>query len=152
MTKTARVEHIDPEALHRNPAFTNVVAVTGPAKTVYVGGQNALTATGEAVGKGDIGAQTAQIFRNLEAALAAAGAGLEHVIKWTIYVVEGEPLDPAFEVFQRVWGTRPIRRSSRWSWSRLSPTPTSSSNSRPWPWFRAEQEATRPRKTAASRA
>jgi enamine deaminase RidA (YjgF/YER057c/UK114 family) len=29
------------------------------------------------------------------------------MIKWTIYVVQGQPLQPGFEVFQRVWGGRP---------------------------------------------
>lgn len=107
MTERATVEHLNPEGLPRNPAFTNVVAVTGPATTVYVGGQNAVTEAGEVVGKDDIGAQTEQIFRNLQTALAAAGAELEHVIKWTIYVVDGQPVEPGFEAFQRVWGRRP---------------------------------------------
>jgi enamine deaminase RidA (YjgF/YER057c/UK114 family) len=39
--------------------------------------------------------------------LAAAGASIEQVIKWNIYVVHGQPLQPGFEVFQRVWGRRP---------------------------------------------
>lgn len=107
MSERGRVEHLNPEQLPQNPAFSNVVAVSGPVKTVYVGGQNAVTASGEIVGKGDIAAQTEQIFRNLEAALAAAGAGLEHVIKWNIFVVHGQPLQPGFEVFQRRWGSRP---------------------------------------------
>ena len=106
MSQPVSVEHLNPEQLPRHPAFTNVVAVTGPAKTIYVGGQNAVTASGEIVGNGDIVAQTEQVFRNLEAALAAAGARLEHVIKWNIYVVEGQPLQPAFAVFQRVWAQR----------------------------------------------
>jgi enamine deaminase RidA (YjgF/YER057c/UK114 family) len=107
MSQPATVQHLNPQELPQNPAFTNVVAVTGPAKTVYVGGQNAVTATGKIVGKDDIGAQTAQVLQNLEIALAAAGAGLEHVIKWNLYVVEGQPLEPGFEAFQRVWGRRP---------------------------------------------
>jgi hypothetical protein len=28
-------------------------------------------------------------------------------IKWNIFVVQDQPLQPAFEVFQRVWGRRP---------------------------------------------
>jgi enamine deaminase RidA (YjgF/YER057c/UK114 family) len=46
-----------------------------------VGGQNAVDAGGNIVGAGDITAQTRQIFANLEAALAAAGAGLEHIVR-----------------------------------------------------------------------
>lgn len=101
------VRHLNPEGLHRNPAFTNVVVVTSPAKTIYVGGQNALDAQGNIVGKGDLVVQVEQVFRNLETALAAAGAGLEHIIKWNILAVEGQPIGPAFGVFQRVWGSRP---------------------------------------------
>ncbi|HEY2999928.1 MAG TPA: hypothetical protein VGJ43_15200 [Acidimicrobiales bacterium] len=38
------VEHINPPELIGNPAFTNVVSITGPVRTDYVGGQNAVTA------------------------------------------------------------------------------------------------------------
>lgn len=50
-------------------------------------------------------AQTEQVFNNLETALAAAGARLQDVIKWNVYVVHGQPIYSAFEVFQRMWGT-----------------------------------------------
>jgi enamine deaminase RidA (YjgF/YER057c/UK114 family) len=107
MSQPATVQHLNPPELPQNPAFTNVVAVTGPARTVYVGGQNAVSATGEIVGKDDVGAQSAQVFQNIEIALASAGARLEHVIKWNLYVVEGQPLEPGFEAFQQAWGRRP---------------------------------------------
>ena len=101
------VEHLNPETLHHNPAFTQAVAVSGAVKTVYVGGQNAVDASGAIIGKGDIGAQTEQVMHNIQAALAASGAGLEHVIKWNLYLVQGQPLEPGFAVFQRVWNRRP---------------------------------------------
>ena len=44
---TGRVEFINPEGLNRNPAFTNVVVVSGSVRTIYVGGQDALNAAGE---------------------------------------------------------------------------------------------------------
>jgi enamine deaminase RidA (YjgF/YER057c/UK114 family) len=106
-TRAGVVRHINPEGLSKNPAFTNVVAVTGAVKTVYIGGQDAVDASGKIVGKGDIKAQTEQAFTNLQIALAAAGAALEHVVKWNIYVVQGQSLQPGFEVFQRIWGGRP---------------------------------------------
>ena len=102
-----RVQHLNPDTLNRNPAFTNVVVVTGPVKTIYVGGQDAVDATGHIVGKGDIRLQAGQVFKNLQAALAAAGATLENVIKWNILIVQGQSLQAGFEVFQRVWGRRP---------------------------------------------
>lgn len=59
------------------------------------------------MGKGDLAGQTEYVFRNLEAALAATEAALEHIIKWTLYVVDGHALEPAFEMFRRFWGRRP---------------------------------------------
>jgi enamine deaminase RidA (YjgF/YER057c/UK114 family) len=81
--------------------------VSGAVKTVYVGGQDAVDASGNIVGKGDIKAQTEQVLKNIQAALAAGGAGLEHIIKWNLYIVQGQPLQAGFESFQRFWGRRP---------------------------------------------
>ncbi|CAN5647870.1 hypothetical protein BH23GEM9_BH23GEM9_32850 [soil metagenome] len=72
-----------------------------------MGGQNALDQSGEIVGRGDLAAQTEQAFRNLEIALAAGGASFEHVVKWNVYIVQGQPLEEGFAVFQRVWGGGP---------------------------------------------
>lgn len=104
---TGRIEHLNSSGLIRNPAFTNVAVVYGPVKTIYVGGQDAVTPDGEVVGKGDLAAQTEQILANIQTALEAAGAGIENVIKWNLLVVEGHDLRPGFGVFQRVWGDRP---------------------------------------------
>jgi enamine deaminase RidA (YjgF/YER057c/UK114 family) len=101
------VRYLNPDELPRNPAFTNVVVVSGNVRTIYVGGQDAVDAAGNIVGKNDLATQVEQILINLEAALAAAGAGLEHVVKWNIYVVQGQSLLPGFAVFQRRWGNRP---------------------------------------------
>jgi enamine deaminase RidA (YjgF/YER057c/UK114 family) len=75
-----RVRHLNPEGLHRNPAYSQAVVVSGNVKTVYVGGQNGVDAFGNVVGRADIGAQSERAFRNLEIALAAGGAkaGLAH--------------------------------------------------------------------------
>jgi enamine deaminase RidA (YjgF/YER057c/UK114 family) len=99
-------EYLNPEGLHANPAFSQAV-VTGQVRTVYVGGQNAVDASGAIVGRGDIGAQSEQALKNVEIALAAAGARLEHLVKWNVYIVQGQPLLPGFEAFQRAWGDRP---------------------------------------------
>ncbi len=102
-----KVQHINPDGLSKNPAFTNVIVITEPVKTVYVGGQDAVDASGVIVGKGDIKRQAEQVLNNLQVALKAGGAELEHVIEWKVYVVQGQPLQPAFEVFQQAWGRRP---------------------------------------------
>lgn len=101
------VKYLTPDGLHKNPAFSQVVAIEDNARTIYVGGQNAVSPSGEIVGKEDMRQQANQVFKNLEIALSAAGARLENVIKWNVYVVQGQPPQPAFEEFQRIWGNRP---------------------------------------------
>ena len=102
-----KVEHLNPDGLHRNPAYSQAIAVSGTARTIiYVGGQNAVDENGEVVGKGDIGAQSQRAIENVQIALAAGGAGIEHVVKWNVYIVHGNPLLPGFEAFQKAWGDR----------------------------------------------
>ena len=38
--QSGRVQHLNPDELPKNSAFTNVVVVTGAVKTVYVGGHD----------------------------------------------------------------------------------------------------------------
>ena len=40
-------------------------------------------------------------------ALAAADARVEHIVKWTIYMVQGQPPGPAMGAFQQVLGPLP---------------------------------------------
>src|SRR5215212_8861123 len=101
------VRYINPDSLNKNPAFTNVVVVEGNVKTVHIGGQDAINASGEIIGKGDIVAQIEQILANLRVALAAGGAGPEHIIKWNVYIVEGQSLQAGFTAFQNAWPQTP---------------------------------------------
>lgn len=106
-TPSGSVQHINPDGMSKNPAFTNVIVVSGSVRTVYIGGQDAVDATGAIVGKGDIAKQTEQVLKNLQTALSAAGAGLEHIIKWNVYIVQGQSLRAGFAAFQTAWGNRP---------------------------------------------
>jgi 2-iminobutanoate/2-iminopropanoate deaminase len=53
---------------------------------VFTAGQIALDPSGELVGDGDITAETTQALTNLQAVLEAAGAGLDSVIKTTVFL------------------------------------------------------------------
>ena len=107
ISRLEQIEYVNPEGLNKNPAFTNVVVVTGPAKTIYIGGQDALDAFGTVIGKGNIKRQTQQVLANLETAVKAAGGRLEHIVKWNLYVVSGQSLRQGFEAFEEAWGRRP---------------------------------------------
>lgn len=98
------VRYINPEGLNRNPAFSNVVVVPENMRTVIIGGQNSVNSKGEVVGKNDIKKQTEQTLMNLKIALDAAGANFENIVKWNIYILEGNELHPAFEVSQKIMG------------------------------------------------
>jgi enamine deaminase RidA (YjgF/YER057c/UK114 family) len=106
-TMKGSVQYLNPDGLHKHSAYSQAVVVAGNVKTVYVGGQNAVDASGQVGGKGDLKAQTEQVLKNVETALAAGGAKLEHVVKWNVYIVQGQSVQPGFEAFQRSWGDRP---------------------------------------------
>lgn len=97
-------QFLNPTGMHTNPAYSQVVSVSGPARTVYVGGQNAVDAEGNIVGKGDLAAQVEQVLNNLKLALAGAGAEPQHVVKWTLYIVQGQDVREGFAAFQKAWG------------------------------------------------
>ena len=107
METHGQVQYINPDELHKNPAFTQMVTVSGPVRTIYIGAQWAVDKDGNIVGKGDIAAQTEQILKNIDACLEAVAAQLEHVIHLSIYVAQGQDMRPAIEVGMRWWGGRP---------------------------------------------
>jgi enamine deaminase RidA (YjgF/YER057c/UK114 family) len=75
--------HLTPAGLAQPDMGTCVVAADG---TAYVAGLVALNAAGELVGKGDVDAQLAQIYANLDEALRAVGATRANVVKTTTYM------------------------------------------------------------------
>jgi enamine deaminase RidA (YjgF/YER057c/UK114 family) len=107
MTTQGQVQYINPTALHRNPAFTQMVTVSGPVKTIYIGAQFAVDKDRNIVGKGDLAAQTEQILNNIGACLKEASASPEHLIHWDIYVAQGQDMRPAIEAGLRWWAGRP---------------------------------------------
>ena len=94
--------HINPEGLHRSPAFSQAVVVEHPAKTIYIGGQNGVDADGKVVGT-TVGEQSAQIFRNLATILESEGAGLADIVHWRIAIVDGHTFEEGVAAFQQVW-------------------------------------------------
>jgi 2-iminobutanoate/2-iminopropanoate deaminase len=65
---------------------------------IFVSGQVARNAAGEAVGKGDIRAQTCQALENVKAVLEAADATMEDIVKVTVFVTDVSHLTAIHEV------------------------------------------------------
>ena len=84
----AQVKRTNPPTLSKPTGYTHVVEVSGAAKTVYISGQIAFDKDGKVVGAGDMKAQAEQVFKNLQVALAAAGAKFSDVVKMNSYITD----------------------------------------------------------------
>ncbi len=77
--------------------YSQAVKVGG---LVFTAGQIALKPDGSFLG-GDIAGQTHQVMQNLSAVLAAAGSGVEHIVKSTCFLASMDD----FAAFNEVYGS-----------------------------------------------
>ena len=96
-------QYLNPKELTTPRFYTHAVSVEGTGKLVHVSGQVSWDASGNVVGKGDMRAQSEQVFKNVTAALKAAGAQWADVIKMNGYMVgmHAERVNAYREVRQR---------------------------------------------------
>jgi 2-iminobutanoate/2-iminopropanoate deaminase len=78
---------------------------------LFTSGQIPLTAAGHLAGS-DIESQTEQVFDNLAAVLAAAGASLTQVIKTTVFVQDLNDFARLNAVYERRFGSHKPARST----------------------------------------
>lgn len=78
---------------------------------LFTSGQIPLTADGQLAG-GDIESQTEQVFDNLAAVLAAAGASLAQVVKTTVFVQDLNDFARLNAVYERRFGSHKPARST----------------------------------------
>lgn len=87
MPEQAGIRTLNPPALSKPVGYSHVAVV--PSGTwIYVSGQISVDSAGNVVGKGDFKAQVEQVFRNLKAALEAAGASFKDVFKMNSYFLD----------------------------------------------------------------
>ena len=97
------VDYLKPKGMHHNPAFTQALVVSPGSRLVLVGGQNSVDDKGQLV-PGDLGAQTTQALHNLKLCLEAAGAGIDNLVKVTIYVAGDLDIMPGYQAWQKFAG------------------------------------------------
>ena len=78
--------YVRPDGMPPVNGYSHAVEFEG--RLLVISGQVPLDADGRLVGQGDPQAQVRQVFRNLEAALAAAGATMDHVVKLTVFLTD----------------------------------------------------------------
>jgi len=79
----------NPPTIAQPFGYSHVVEAASPGRIIYIAGQLGLDLDNKIVGAaGDFRAQAEQTFINLKNALAAAGAGFEHVVKLNNYLID----------------------------------------------------------------
>ena len=80
---------LNPDTIAKPIGYTHVVEPVVPGRMIFISGQLGLDTDNKIVGApGDFRAQAEQTFVNLRNALAAVGAGFEHVVKLNNYFVD----------------------------------------------------------------
>jgi enamine deaminase RidA (YjgF/YER057c/UK114 family) len=133
----------NPASIAKPTGYTHVVEAVSPGRIVYIAGQLGLDLDNKIVGgAGDFRAQAEQVFVNLKNALAAAGAGFQHVVKLNNYFIDMAHLGIFREVRDRYIDTAAPPASTAVAISNLA---------RPGALLEVEAVAVVPIKTAAAK-
>ena len=79
------IRRMNPPELGTPPGYSQVVEVRA-GRLIFLAGQTALDRDGALVGKDDFAAQAAQVFRNVDVALQAAGCTAGNLVKLTVFL------------------------------------------------------------------
>lgn len=79
-------QQVNPWTWQDQFGFSQAWRVDGAQSIVFVSGQAPISPDGELVGDGEFEAQTRQVFENLQAVLADAGASLDAIVRITVYL------------------------------------------------------------------
>ena len=104
-------QNIQPDALAKRVVggrvlYSHVVVVEG-RKTIFISGQLARDPKGDVVAPGDMRAQMRQVGENIKAALEAAGATLNDIVKTNTYVTDIEEFFKHVDVRMEYFGALP---------------------------------------------
>lgn len=93
-------EIIVPKTVHPTKGYSHAVRM---GDLLFVSGQVSQDISGQIVAKGDVRAQTEQVFANLKAVLEAGGSSLDRVGKITVYTVKPEYRPAIAEIREKVF-------------------------------------------------
>jgi enamine deaminase RidA (YjgF/YER057c/UK114 family) len=90
----------NPDALGTPAGQYSHVARVKAAELLFIAGQLSTDTRGTILGADDFDAQCTQVFANIEAALASAGAGWAQVVQFTTYLRRAQHI-PNFMAFRK---------------------------------------------------
>jgi enamine deaminase RidA (YjgF/YER057c/UK114 family) len=85
-------------------AYSQAVRVKA-GELLFIAGQVALDASGELVGRGDVAAQTRQVFYNIGQILDRSGATFHNVVEFTTYLVGRDSIQPFISARTELFST-----------------------------------------------
>jgi len=110
MTDQPHVELIRSPVLAASAPYAYAAVAATCSRFVFTAGACPLDPAGETVAPGDVAGQAEQVMVNLRAALHAAGARLEDVVKTTVYVASEDHADlrTAWHVVRESFGDHDV--------------------------------------------
>ncbi|MFP6698432.1 MAG: RidA family protein [Alphaproteobacteria bacterium] len=96
---TADIKIYNPDTLGTPLGQYSQVTRVKASEFLFIAGSLAVDKDGNSVGIGDFDAQCAQVFGNIEKALAAEGAGWGNVVQFTTYLVHSQDI-PNFKTYR----------------------------------------------------
>jgi enamine deaminase RidA (YjgF/YER057c/UK114 family) len=98
---------VQPKSLNDpRPRYSQGILNEG-GKVLFIAGQTASDKDGNVVGKGDIKAQTRQVFENIKAVLEAAGGSFDNLVMTTTYITDRKYREGYNEVRRGIYKTDP---------------------------------------------
>jgi 2-iminobutanoate/2-iminopropanoate deaminase len=98
---------IQPKSLNDpRPRYSQGILTEG-GKLLFIAGQTASDSNGNVVGKGDIKAQTRQVFENIKAVLEAAGGSFDNMVMTTTYITDRKYREGYNEVRRGIYKADP---------------------------------------------
>ena len=96
----AQITIYNPDTLGKPLGQYSHIARVKANEYLFIAGMLSADKTGNIIGKDDFDAQCVQVFKNIEAALASAGAGWSQIVQFTTYLVHSQDI-PKFMDFRK---------------------------------------------------